>query len=244
MYILEETTPTLRLFENRMAELEHGKGAVAFSSGMAAISSVLFSFLKPGDNVIVHKTLYGSSYSVVTKLLPEYNVEYKIVDLTNTEEFQKAIDENTKLVYFESPSNPDLSIIDIKAIAQIAQNKGLKVVVDNTFASPYFQNPLLLGADVVVHSATKYICGHGDVVGGVAVSKNNDYIQSLKFEYMCEFGGTMSPFDAWLLLRGLKTLGIRMRQHEENALAVAKFLENHPKVKKSKLSRPRKFQRP
>ncbi|NMA86797.1 MAG: PLP-dependent transferase [Tissierellia bacterium] len=224
--------PTLRLFENRMAELEHGKGAVAFSSGMAAISSVLFSFLKPGDNVIVHKTLYGSSYSVVTKLLPEYNVEYKIVDLTNTEEFQKAIDENTKLVYFESPSNPDLSIIDIKAIAQIAQNKGLKVVVDNTFASPYFQNPLLLGADVVVHSATKYICGHGDVVGGVAVSKNNDYIQSLKFEYMCEFGGTMSPFDAWLLLRGLKTLGIRMRQHEENALAVAKFLENHPKVKK------------
>lgn len=224
--------PTLRLFENRMAELERGKGAVAFSSGMAAISSVLFSFLKPGDNVIVHKTLYGSSYSVVTKLLPEYNVEYKIVDLTNTDEFQKAIDENTKLVYFESPSNPDLSIIDIKAIGQIAQNKGLKVVVDNTFASPYFQNPLLLGADVVVHSATKYICGHGDVVGGVAVSKNKDYIQSLKFEYMCEFGGTMSPFDAWLLLRGLKTLGIRMRQHEENALAVAKFLENHPKVKK------------
>ncbi len=106
--------PTLRLFENRMAELEYGKGAVAFSSGMAAISSVLFSFLKPGDNVIVHKTLYGSSYSVVTKLLPEYHVNYKIVDLTNTEEFIKAIDENTKLVYFESPSNPDLSIIDIK----------------------------------------------------------------------------------------------------------------------------------
>lgn len=224
--------PTLRLFENRMAELEHGEGAVAFSSGMAAISSVLFSFLKPGDNVIVHKTLYGSSYSVVTKLLPEYNVEHKIVDLTNIEEFQNAIDENTKLVYFESPSNPDLSIIDIKTIVKIAHEKDLKVVIDNTFASPYFQNPLLLGADVIVHSATKYICGHGDVVGGVAVSKNNDYIQSLKFEYMCEFGGVMSPFDAWLLLRGLKTLGIRMKQHEENALAVAKFLENHPKVKK------------
>lgn len=224
--------PTLRLFENRMAELEYGKGAVAFSSGMAAISSVLFSFLKPGDNVIVHKTLYGSSYSVVTKLLPEYHVNYKIVDLTNTEEFIKAIDENTKLVYFESPSNPDLSIIDIKKISQIAHEKNIKVVVDNTFASPYFQNPLLLGADVVVHSATKYICGHGDVVGGIAISQDNYYIQSLKFEYMCEFGGAMSPFDAWLLLRGLKTLGIRMRQHEENALAVANYLENHPKVKK------------
>lgn len=224
--------PTLRLFENRMAELEYGKGAVAFSSGMAAISSVLFSFLKPGDNVIVHKTLYGSSYSVVTKLLPEYHVNYKIVDLTNTEEFIKAIDENTKLVYFESPSNPDLSIIDIKKISQIAHEKNIKVVVDNTFASPYFQNPLLLGADVVVHSATKYICGHGDVVGGIAISQDNYYIQSLKFEYMCEFGGAMSPFDAWLLLRGLKTLGIRMRQHEENALTVANYLENHPKVKK------------
>ncbi|NLV75877.1 MAG: PLP-dependent transferase [Tissierellia bacterium] len=224
--------PTLRLFENRMAELEYGKGAVAFSSGMAAISSVLFSFLKPGDNVIVHKTLYGSSYSVVTKLLPEYHVNYKIVDLTNTEEFIKAIDENTKLVYFESPSNPDLSIIDIKKISQNAHEKNIKVVVDNTFASPYFQNPLLLGADVVVHSATKYICGHGDVVGGIAISQDNYYIQSLKFEYMCEFGGAMSPFDAWLLLRGLKTLGIRMRQHEENALTVANYLENHPKVKK------------
>ena len=224
--------PTLRLFENRMAELEYGEGAVAFGSGMAAISSVLFSFLKPNDNVIVNKTLYGSSYSVVTKLLPEYNVNHKIVDLTNIEEFKKAIDGNTKLVYFESPSNPNLEIIDIREISKIAHEKNIKVVVDNTFASPYFQNPLLLGADVVVHSATKYICGHGDVVGGVAISQNNNYIQSLKFDYMCEFGGVMSPFDAWLLLRGLKTLGVRMRQHEENAMAVAKFLENHPKVKK------------
>ncbi len=223
--------PTLRLFENRMAELEYGKGAVAFSSGMAAISSVLFSFLKPKDNVIVHRTLYGSSYSVITKLLPQYNVNYKIVDLTNIEGFKETIDENTKVVYFESPSNPDLSIIDIKEIVEISKEKDIKVVIDNTFASPYFQNPLLLGADVVVHSATKYICGHGDVVGGVAIAKDIDYIQSLKFEYMCEFGGVMSPFDAWLLLRGLKTLGIRMRQHEENAMEVAKYLEEHPKVK-------------
>lgn len=223
--------PTLRLFENRMADLEQGSGAVAFSSGMAAISSVLLSFLKPGDQVILHRTLYGSSYSVITELLPKYHVDHKIVDLTNLEELERAIDKKTKLIYFESPSNPDLSIIDIKKVGQLAQANNIRLVVDNTFASPYFQNPLLLGADVVVHSATKYICGHGDVVGGVAISKDMDYIQSLKFEYMCELGGTMSPFDAWLLLRGLKTLGVRMRQHEENALALAKFLEDHPRIK-------------
>lgn len=222
--------PTLRLFEDKMAVLEHGVGAVAFASGMAAISSTIFSLLKPDDTIIVHKTLYGSSYSVVTELLPRYNIKYKIVDLTNLEELEAAIDDNTKLIFFESPSNPDLSIIDIKAVTFIARDKGLKVVVDNTFASPYFQNPLILGADVVVHSATKYICGHGDVVGGVSISQDMDYIMSLKFNYMCEFGGAMSPFNAWLLLRGLKTLGVRMRQHEVNAIQVANFLNNHPKI--------------
>lgn len=223
--------PTLRLFEHRMAELEGGKGAVAFASGMAAISSVMFSFLEPGDNMIVHKTLYGSSYGVATKLLPKYNVDYKIVDLTNIEELKKAIDKDTKLIYFETPSNPNLSLIDIEEVVKISKKNNIKVVVDNTFLSPYFQNPLELGVDVVVHSATKYICGHGDVVGGVAVSKDIEYINSLKFEYMCEFGGAMSPFNGWLLLRGLKTLGIRMRQHEKNAMEVATFLDDHPKVK-------------
>ena len=222
--------PTLRLFENKMAELENGVGAVAFASGMAAISSVIFSLLKPDETIIVHKTLYGSSYSVVTELLPRYNMKYKIVDLTNLEELKEAIDENTKAIFFETPSNPDLSIIDIKIVSDIAAEKDLKVVVDNTFASPYFQNPLLLGAHVVVHSATKYICGHGDVVGGVAIAKDEDYIMSLKFNYMCEFGGVMSPFNAWLLLRGLKTLGVRMREHEKNAREVANFLKNHEMI--------------
>ena len=222
--------PTLRLFEDKMAELENGKGAVAFASGMAAISSAIFSLLKPDETIIVHKTLYGSSYSVVTELLPRYNMKYKIVDLTNLDELKNAIDENTKLIFFESPSNPDLSIINIKAVSDIAKENDLKVIVDNTFASPYFQNPLSLGADVVVHSATKYICGHGDVVGGVAISKDEDYILSLKFNYMCEFGGVMSPFNAWLLLRGLKTLGVRMREHEKNAIEVANYLNNHQKI--------------
>ena len=222
--------PTIRLFENRMAELEHGVGAVAFSSGMAAISSTIFSLLKPKDTIIVHKTLYGSSYSVVTELLPKYNINYKIVDLTDLNELENTIDESTKVIYFETPSNPDLSIIDIRKVAEIGKKNNIKIVVDNTFASPYFQNPLLLGADIVVHSATKYICGHGDVVAGVAISKDIEYINYLKFGYMCEFGGAMSPFNAWLLLRGLKTLGIRMRQHEKNAKEVVDFLKNHPKI--------------
>ncbi len=225
--------PTLRLFENRMAVLEGGEGAVAFASGMAAISSVMFSFLKPKDNIIIHRTLYGSSYGVATKLLAKYDINHKIVNLTELETLEKAIDENTKVIYFETPSNPDLSIIDIEAVVEIAKEKGIKVVVDNTFGTPYFQNPLELGVDVVVHSATKYISGHGDVVAGVAISRDMDYINSLKFEYMCEFGGAMSPFNGWLLLRGLKTLGLRMRQHEKNAMQVAEFLNNHPKVKRT-----------
>lgn len=223
--------PTLRLLEDRMAELEGGSGAVAFASGMAAISSVLFSLLKPSDEVIVHRTLYGSSFNVVTKVLPKYDVVHKVADLTELNELENAINENTKVIYFETPSNPNLSIVDIKGVVEIAKKHGVKVVVDNTFATPYFQNPLELGVDVVVHSATKYICGHGDVVAGIAVSKDMDYINTLKFDYMCEFGGVMSPFNAWLLLRGLKTLGVRMRQHEANAKAVAEFLQNHPKVK-------------
>ncbi|WP_353095258.1 PLP-dependent aspartate aminotransferase family protein [Tissierella praeacuta] len=223
--------PTLRLFENRMVALEEGKAAVAFASGMAAISSVLFSFLKPNDNLIVNTTLYGSSYNVVTHVLPQYNVNCKMADLSDIDKLEELIDDNTKVIYFETPSNPNLIVLDIKKISKIAKERGVKVVVDNTFATPYFQKPLTLGADVVVHSATKYICGHGDVVGGVAVSNDIDYIQSLKFDYMCEFGGVMSPFNAWLLLRGLKTLGVRMRQHEKNALEVARFLKNHPKVK-------------
>jgi len=222
--------PTLRLFENRMAELESGSGAVAFASGMAAISSVLFSYLRPGDKVLVHKTLYGSSYNVVTKVLPKYNIGHTIIDLADTEGLNEVVDEQTRVIYFESPSNPNLSIVDIRKICEFARPRGIKVVIDNTFATPYFQRPLELGVDVVVHSATKYIGGHGDVVAGVAVSKDSDYIMSLKFDYMCEFGGVLSPFNAWLLLRGMKTLGLRMRQHEANAIAAAEYLQGHAKV--------------
>ncbi len=223
--------PTLRILENRMAELEGGAGAVAFASGMAAISSVLFSLVKPGDHVIGHRTVYGSTHTVLTKLLPKYHVNSSIVDLSDLEAFKASITDQTKVVYFETPCNPTLGIIDIKAISAIANEHGVKVVIDNTFATPFLQRPLELGADVVVHSATKYICGHGDVVAGIAVAKDMDYVMSLKFEYMCEFGGAMSPFNGWLLLRGLKTLAVRMRQHEANAKKVALFLKDHPRVK-------------
>jgi len=222
--------PTLRLFEERMASLENGAGAVAFASGMAAISTVLFSLLGPGDEVLVHRTLYGSSHSVVTKLLPKYGIGYRVTDLRDEADLASAAGERTRVIYFESPSNPNLDIVDIRRVCAFAKPRGIKVVVDNTFATPYFQRPLELGADVVVHSATKYICGHGDVVAGVAVARDAEYVQSLKFDYMCEFGGALSPFNAWLLLRGLKTLGVRMRQHAANAMATARFLEAHPKV--------------
>lgn len=223
--------PTLRLFEQRMSELEGGEDAVAFASGMGAISSVLLSLLSPGDNVVVHKTLYGSSFTVTHKLLPKYHIACKSADFTKAETVERAIDNNTKLLYFETPSNPNLEIIDIREIVKLAKSKGIKVVVDNTFATPYFQRPLSFGVDVVVHSATKYICGHGDALGGVAISGDGAFIQKLKFDYMCELGAVMSPFNAWLMLRGLKTLGLRMRQHEANAIRVAEFLEKHPKVK-------------
>ncbi|NMA54353.1 MAG: aminotransferase class I/II-fold pyridoxal phosphate-dependent enzyme [Firmicutes bacterium] len=222
--------PTLKLFEQRLATLERGTDAVAFASGMAAISSVLLSLLKPGNNVIVHKTLYGSSFTVAHNLLPKYDIDCKSVDFTQPKMVAAAIDGNTAVLYFETPANPNLAVIDIEQIVAIAKAHNLRVVVDNTFATPYFQRPLSFGADVVVHSATKYICGHGDALGGVAVSRDKDYIQKLKFDYMCELGGVMSPFNAWLMLRGLKTLGLRMRQHEANALKLARFLQAHPKV--------------
>lgn len=222
--------PTLRLLEEKIAVLENGADAVAFSSGMAAISSVLLSLLEPGDEIVAHRTVYGSSYNVLAQVLPRYHIRCRFLDLTQIEMLQENMSERVKVIYFETPANPNLEIIDITRVVEIAKQWGARVVVDNTFATPYFQKPLALGADVVVHSATKYISGHGDVLGGLAVSSDREYIHRLKFGYMCELGGVMSPFNGWLLLRGLKTLGLRMRQHESNAHQVARFLLSHPKV--------------
>ncbi|OPZ64127.1 MAG: Methionine gamma-lyase [Firmicutes bacterium ADurb.Bin506] len=225
--------PTLRLLEERMAALEGGAQAIAFASGMAAISSVLLSLLKPGDEIIAHRVLYGSTRNFITNILPQYGVRARFVDMSNAAGLAEQLSSgNTRVVYFETPSNPKLEIIDIAAACRAAHAVGAKVVVDNTLATPFFQRPLELGADVVVHSATKYISGHGDVIAGIAVAADAEYAQELKFGYMCELGGVMSPFTGWLLLRGLKTLAIRMREHAGNALAVAHYLEQHPKVRR------------
>ncbi len=223
--------PTLRELENKLSLLEDGAGAVAFASGMAAITSVLLSFLSPGDEVIAHRTLYGSAHSVISKLLPKYKIVPKIRDLTDLSQLQKAITPKTKVIYFETPANPNLDVLDIKKICQISQATKIAVVVDNTFATPYLTKPLNLGAAVVVHSASKYLCGHGDAIGGIAVAKDANYLADLKFNYMCELGGVLSPFNAFLILRGIKTLGLRMDKHCSSAQKVAEFLLKHPKVK-------------
>ncbi len=224
--------PTLRLLEQRMALLEQGADAVAFASGMAAISSVLLSLLKPGDELIAHRVLYGSAHNVITRLLPSYGIKTRLVDLTDNANLQRVLSKKTKAVYFETPANPGLDIIDIEAVSTLAAAAGAKTVVDNTFATPYFQRPLSLGADVVVHSATKYLSGHGDVVAGIAVSSCAEYAARLKFDFMCELGGVLSPFNGWLVLRGLKTLGLRMRQHQQNAMEAARWLAAHPRVER------------
>ncbi len=224
--------PTIKVFEQLMATLEKGRYAVGFSSGMGAISAVIMSLLEAGDEIIINQTLYGNTFNFVTKTLKRFGIKHKIVNLQDLSALKEAISPATKLIYFESPDNPLLGIVDIRGVCDLAKESGIKVVIDNTFATPYHQNPLELGVDVVVHSASKYICGHGDVVGGVAIANDKEYIDRLRFQFMCLFGSVISPFDAWLLIRGLKTFSTRMAKHNKNAQRVTEFLEAHPKIEK------------
>ena len=222
--------PTRSALEACMAELENGTYGLAFASGMAAENAVL-SLLSTGDHMIACDDLYGGSYRIFEKVMRRYNVETSYVTASNIADYARAIRPNSKLIWLETPTNPLLRLIDIKAVAEIAHQHNLLLVVDNTFASPYFQQPLDLGADIVVHSTTKYINGHSDVIGGVLVMNNQEVYESLQF-FQNAAGGVPGPFDAWLTLRGIKTLAVRMRQHEENAQAIANFLEEHPRVEK------------
>lgn len=224
--------PTINLFEKRLAALESGADGVAFSSGMGAITGVLLSLVEKNEMILAHKNLYGSSFTAINELFPRFGIKSNFVDMTDLNQIREKITDDIKVIYFETPTNPMLEIIDIVSVVKIAKEHGIKVVVDNTFSSPFFQRPLELGVDVVVHSATKYISGHGDVVAGIAVSKDTDYIAKLKFGYMCELGTVLSPFNAWLVLRGIKTLGLRMERHELNAKKMVEFLSSHPKVEK------------
>lgn len=224
------SNPTRSVLEACMAALEDGKYGLAFASGMAAESAIL-SLLSAGDHIVSCDDLYGGSYRIFERVMRRYTVETSYVPADDLDAYEQAIRPNTKLVWLETPTNPLLRLVDIRAIAEIAHRHKLLVVVDNTFASPYFQQPLKLGADIVVHSTTKYINGHSDVVGGALVLNDEEAYQAIKF-YQNAAGGVPSPFDAWLILRGIKTLAVRMRQHEENARAVAGFLAEHPRVER------------
>ena len=222
--------PTRTALEECMAAIEDGRYGLAFASGMAAESAVL-SLLNAGEHMVSCDDLYGGSYRIFERVMRRYNVETTYVTAGNIAGYEQAIRPNTKMIWLETPTNPLLRLIDIQAVAEVAHRHNLLLVVDNTFASPYFQQPLKLGADIVVHSTTKYLNGHSDIIGGVLVLNNEEVYQAIKF-YQNAAGGVPSPFDSWLTLRGIKTLAVRMRQHEENAIAVAKFLAEHPRVEK------------
>ncbi len=224
------SNPTRTALEACLAALEEGKYGLAFASGMAAESAIL-SLLSAGDHIVSCDDLYGGSYRIFERVMRRYNVETTYVTAGNVGAYEQAIRPNTKMIWLETPTNPLLRLVDIPAVAEVAHRHNLLVVVDNTFASPYFQQPLKLGADIIVHSTTKYINGHSDVIGGALVMNNEEVYEAIKF-YQNAAGGVPSPFDSWLTLRGIKTLAVRMRQHEENARGVARFLAEHPRVEK------------
>lgn len=218
--------PTRVALETQLAAVEGAEYGCAFASGMAATAAVL-NLLSAGDHAVVTDDLYGGTYRLFSRVLSRYGLEFTYVDMADADAVRAAVKPNTKLFWVETPTNPLLKLIDIREIAAIA--RGAIVVVDNTFASPYFQQPLALGADIVVHSTTKYIGGHSDVVGGAALTSNKEYYDVIKF-HQNAVGGVPGPHDAWLTMRGAKTLALRMREHAKNAQAVAEFLEAHPEV--------------
>ncbi|ORX84571.1 hypothetical protein K493DRAFT_320095 [Basidiobolus meristosporus CBS 931.73] len=220
--------PTRHSFEQAVAALEKGNFGLAFSSGSATTATIAH-LLPAGSHVVLVNDVYGGTYRYFTKVATVTGIEHTFVDLVNPDNIKSALRENTKLVWIETPTNPTLRLVDIEAIAKYAHEAGAILVVDNTFMSPYFQNPLTLGADIVVHSGTKYLNGHSDVVIGVAVLKDEELYTKLKF-LQNAIGATPSPFDCFLANRGLKTLHVRMKQHAENAMAVAKALEASDKV--------------
>ncbi|QMU29783.1 cystathionine gamma-synthase [Adhaeribacter radiodurans] len=222
--------PTRTQLQNALAALENGKHGLCFASGMAAIDALIKLF-SPGDEVIATNDLYGGSYRIFTKIFQNYGIKFHFISMSEAGNIEKYINEKTRLIWVETPTNPLLNIIDIKAAAQIAKKHNILLGVDNTFATPYLQTPLDLGADLVMHSLTKYMGGHSDVVMGALIVNDDDLAQRLTFIQNAS-GGTPGPQDCFLLLRGLKTLHVRMQRHCENGRAVAEYLKNHPKVEK------------
>ncbi|MDZ3833053.1 MAG: methionine gamma-lyase [Sphingopyxis sp.] len=222
--------PTVDLLEQRMAALEGAEAAVATASGMGAIAGVLWSFLQPGDEIIVDKTLYGCTFAFMRHGLARFGIRITHADLTDPANLSAAISKTTKIVYFETPANPNMRLVDIAAVAAIARRHGARTIVDNTYATPVLTQPITLGADIVVHSATKYLGGHGDLVGGIALGTAADMQQVRLVGIKDMTGAVMAPFNAMLVLRGLKTLKLRMAEHCRSAVAVAAALDAHQAV--------------
>ena len=224
------TNPTRKALEDCLAALENAKYGLAFSSGMGATDAVM-KLLAPGDEVITGNDLYGGSYRIFTKIFANYGIKFHFLDLKDPEIVNQYINDKTKLIWIETPTNPTMQVVDIEAIGKISKANNLLFVVDNTFASPYLQNPIDLGADVVMHSVTKYIGGHSDVVMGALMLNDEELYKRLWFIYNA-CGATPGPMDSFLVLRGIKTLHLRMKAHCENGRAVAEFLKDHPRVEK------------
>ncbi|HOX36738.1 MAG TPA: PLP-dependent aspartate aminotransferase family protein [Candidatus Brocadiia bacterium] len=222
--------PTRQGLEENIAALESGTAAWATASGMAAISTVILT-LRSGDHIVAPRDIYGGSFRLMAKVLPGLGIQTSFIDMREPENVSAALRSNTKMVWIETPSNPLLYLTDVEAVTKIAREKGVMTVADNTFATPYFQRPLEQGVDVVVHSTTKYINGHSDVIGGAIIAKDETIARHINLMYRA-LGTACSPFDAWLVLRGVKTLPQRMEAHQRNAMAIARFLQGHPGVEK------------
>ena len=220
--------PTRAALDACLASLEEGKYGLTFSSGLAAEHAIL-SLLKPGDHVVAPEDMYGGTYRLIKEILEPFNVKFTFTDFTDLSLIQNAFLPSTKMVWIETPTNPTLKIFDIGAISKISKKKNAIVVVDNTFLSPYFQKPLLLGADIVVHSTTKYINGHSDIIGGAVILNDTELYKRIQLVQKA-VGAVPSPFDSWLTLRGVKTLAVRMQQHEKNAFSIARFLQTQSNV--------------
>ena len=225
--------PTTTVLEDKIAALEEGEAAVATSSGMGAISSTLWTVLKAGDHVVTDKTLYGCTFALMCHGLTRFGIEVTFVDTSNLDEVKNAMKKNTRVVYLETPANPNLKIVDLEALSKLAHtNPNTLVIVDNTFATPYMQKPLKLGADIVVHSVTKYINGHGDVIAGLVIT-NKELADQIRFVGLKDMtGAVLGPQDAYYIIRGMKTFEIRMERHCKNAKKVVEFLNKHPKIER------------
>ena len=225
------TNPTEDVFEQRMAALEGGVAALAVASGAAAINYTIINLAQKGDHIVSAKNIYGGSYNLLAHTLPQYGISTTFVDVFDLDEVRAAVQENTKAIYIETPTNPMMNVTDIRKMADIAKRHNLILIVDNTFMSPYFQNPLDLGADVVIHSGTKYLSGHNDTLAGFIVTNREDIQEKLRF-LIKTTGAGLAPFDCWLVLRGMKTLGIRMERSQENAEQIAAWLQKQKAVTK------------